>query len=666
MQKRSKILFLLLIVAAFALGYIIRGGGPETHMQSQDQVGKKEPEVKFWTCSMHPQIRQPGPGKCPICGMDLIPVSAGDESKERGVRELKLSPRAVKLAEIQTAPVERKFVTAEIRMDGKVDYDETRLSYITAWVPGRIERLYVDYTGVRVEKGDHLVSLYSPELITAQQELLLGLKMLKSTASRISQSTRKNVEAAREKLRLWGLTKQQIKKIERSGKSQEHMTIYSPIGGIVVHKNGFEGIYVDTATKIYTVADLSQVWVKLDAYESDLVWIRYGQEVEFETKACPGESFTGQITFIDPILNPKTRTVKVRVNVSNPEGKLKPDMFVSARVFSKVAASGRVMDPALRDKWICPMHPEIVKDTKGSCDICGMPLVTAESLGYVTTDDAQKEAPLVIPVSAPLVTGKRAVVYVAVSGKEGVFEGREIILGPRAGNYYLVKDGLREGERVVVSGNFKIDSALQILAKPSMMSPEGGIPATGHEHHGKSPTMPLKKTDKGQIPFDVSDVFKGQIDGLVSAYFQVHQALSHDSFKEAVDGSKQFLKALGQVDMAELKGKAHMAWMNRQNELKKHAETVASSNDIEAFRSWFDELSDTLYTVIKRFGTAGNVPIYRFRCPMAREGEGAYWLQNKTETENPYYGSAMFRCGSQVEVVSSGVQKIQMKGETHE
>jgi len=234
-----------------------------------------------------------------------------------------------------------------------------------------------------------------------------------------------------------------------------------------------EGIYVQTGTQIYTVADLSQVWVKLDAYESDLAWIRYGQQVQFTTESYPGETFRGWISFLDPVLDSVTRTVKVRVEVPNPDGKLKPEMFVRAVVASRVGQGGKVMEPNLAGKWICPMHPSIVKPQAGACDICGMDLVTTESLGYVVARGSEA-SPLVIPDTAPLVTGKRAVVYVKKPDAQiPTFEGREVVLGPRAGRYYLVASGLQEGEQVVTNGGFKIDSALQIQAKPSMMNPPG-------------------------------------------------------------------------------------------------------------------------------------------------------------------------------------------------
>jgi len=384
---------------------------------------------------MHPQIRQPKPGLCPICAMKLIPVKEEGEEGAASMRRLVTTEAAMELMKVETSPVERKFVTATIRMVGKVDYDETRLAYIAAWVPGRIDRLFVDYTGITVRKGDHMVYLYSPELYAAQSELLEALKaareMSKAGVDIVREATLATVEAAREKLRLLGLTEEQVKEIERRGKATDHITIYSPVGGIVIHKNAQEGMYVRTGTRIYTIADLSWVWVKLDAYESDLQWLRYGQKVTFTTEAYPGEQFQGRIAFISPILDPRTRTVKVRVNVPNEDGRLKPEMFFRAVVESRVAASGRVMEPELAGKWMCPMHPEVVEDGPAKCRACGMPLVKTESLGFVALNEVEAARPLVIPASAPLITGKRAVVYLKVPGtKKPTFEGREIVLGP--------------------------------------------------------------------------------------------------------------------------------------------------------------------------------------------------------------------------------------------
>ena len=479
---KKSIWFLAIIVAAFVAGYVVRGSG-ENKKEGPSVSDGGTQQQQWWTCAMHPQIRQPKPGKCPICFMDLIPVATTEG--QVGAREIVFSEDALKLMEVQTTQVVRKFVEAEIRMVGKVEYDESRVKEIAAWVQGRIDRLYVDFTGTLVRKGDHMVYLYSPQLLSTQAELLQAAKAVQEsgggTTELIRRSSIATLEAAKEKLRLLGLQKEQIEEIEKTGKTTDHLTIYAPIGGIVITKHANAGDYVETGTKIYTIADLSEVWVKLDAYESDMMWIRYGQEVEFTAEAYPGEVFKGTISFIDPVLNPVTRTVKVRVNVANQDGRLKPEMFVRAVVRTKVAASGMAMDEDMAGKWICPMHPSIVKTGPGKCDICGMDLVTTESLGYVTSAEPN-EAPLVIPASAPLITGTRAVVYVRLADKEKpTFEGREIVLGPRAGDYYLVKEGLEEGEQVVTKGNFKIDASLQIQAKPSMMNPEGGVAPMEHQ-----------------------------------------------------------------------------------------------------------------------------------------------------------------------------------------
>jgi Cu(I)/Ag(I) efflux system membrane fusion protein len=421
------------------------------------------------------------------------------------------------------------------------------------------------------------------------------------------------------------LTGKQIEEIELRGKTTDHVTIYTPISGVVIHKNGLEGMYVETGTKIYTIADLSQVWVKLDAYESDLIWIRKDQKVEFETDAYPGETFKGKVVFIDPFLDPKTRTAKVRVNVPNPEGKLRPEIFVRAEVHT-----------------VIKRERDVIKGVKSN------------------------QPPLVIPATAPLFTGKRAIVYVEVPDKKGTYEGREVLLGPRAGEFYIVREGLSEGEKVVVNGNFKIDSAIQILAKPSMMSPEGGAPPPGHQHGGEQGDLASKAEEKKIEPYKVSDVFRTQLDGVLSAYFMIQQALSKDDEKGAAANAKKLLKSLDSVDMKLLKGPSHMAWMKEHKSITSSAQRIAGSKGIESARSEFMSLSESLYTVARQFGTSGTQPVLHFHCSMAAGGKGAYWLQNKPGTENPYYGSAMFKCGEQVEIISTGPMKDLSGGHIHE
>ncbi len=647
---------LLLVQAAvvFGLGYLLASAGreggdanvPAATKTAEETTTPKGPTM--WTCSMHPQIRQPKPGKCPLCGMDLIPVA----KTSGGLRTLAVSPEARALMQVETVPVERRYVTHEIRMVGKVDYDETKLGYITAWVSGRLDRLYVDYTGVEVKKGDHMVFIYSEDLYSAQQELIQAVRFAGQRGPSPSGTGVNLVESAREKLRLLGLTEEQIRAIEKQDKPSDHLTIYAPVSGIVIEKLKQEGERVKLGDRIYTIADLNQVWVHLDAYESDLPWVRYGQDVTITTETYPGDEFHGRIAFIQPVLNDRTRTVKVRVNVPNREGKLKPEMFVHAVVRPKVAAGGRVMDPSLAGKWICPMHPEIVKPEPGKCDLCGMNLVRAESLGYVTPDTDPRKPPLVIPYSAVLPTGTRAVVYVelpsmpsfaepafltlsavveegklekirnafatyakmldrpydqpgtehakrlwneladrlaehALRGQRAstteeaqqvfgqleavmtlvreqfappaqpTFEGREIVLGPRAGRYQLVRHGLHEGEMVVAKGSFKIDSEIQIQAKPSMMTPEGGGGGGGHGGHGGKPKAAGEQAAKTA---DVPPEFQQQVRELYAKYEEITQAVEQADLNKIKAAFDQFGKVLAGVDGELLSGHPRMLW----------------------------------------------------------------------------------------------------------
>ncbi len=571
---------LLLLVAGFWLRGILfapKSAAMEGHADhavagepaagaAQAASAGQEEATTWWTCSMHPQIKLPKPGKCPICGMDLIPLK--NSAEESGsLRELSVSDDAKKLMEIETVPVERKFVEAPVRMVGKVDYDETRLKYITAWISGRLDRLFVDYTGVPVKAGDHMVYLYSPELLSAQQELLQAIKAAQrisdSSSDFMRQTTEATVTAAREKLRLWGLTEDQVAEIEQRGTASDHMTIYAPTGGIVIHKNAQEGMYVNTGTRIYTIADLSRVWVFLDAYESDLTWLHYGQTVEFTTESYPGEVFTGRISFIDPVLTEATRTVKVRVDVNNPDLRLKPGMFVRGVVRAKVATAGRVMSPDLAGKWICPMHPDVIEDGPGSCDICGMPLVRAESLGYVSAEPTDADKPLVIPTTAALVTGTRAIVYVEVPDQDKpTFEGREIVLGPQAGDYYVVRSGLKEGERVVTKGNFKIDAELQIQAKPSMMTPEGGGGGGMHMNMdmGGDKSKPAEPNAMSSMTMTVPDAVRMALQKVRSAGDGVDQALAEQELSSIRNAFGDLQQAVAAVPKDQLTDHMAMHW----------------------------------------------------------------------------------------------------------
>lgn len=635
---------LVLVVVSFWMGSST--GGKKDVAAAGDHAAHEEDEATVWTCSMHPQIKMPKPGQCPICFMDLIPLEqgAGDDDEGDAVR-LTISENARALAGIATAPVVRRGAVADIRMTGKVALDETRVEMITARIGGRIDKLHVDYTGVPVKRGDHLAEIYSPELIALQRELLEAARAeatAPSTSRLVRGSIQRTFEAAKEKVRLLGFSPKEIERILARETTTDHMTIRANQHGVVLKKLVEEGSYVKEGTPLFHIADLSRVWVMLDAYETDLVWIRLGQKVEFHVEAWPGETFEGTVSFIDPVVDPMTRTVKVRVIAENKDRRLKPDMFVKAVIHAAVSKSGGVKGASLKGKWISPMHPQIVKDHPGTCDICGMPLVPAEELGYVTSGFENVD-PLLVPATAPLQTGERAVVYVEVTDTDKpTYEARTVVLGPRVGGSYVVKSGLTEGEMVVINGAFKIDGELQIRAKPSMMSPEGAGGATGHGDHagssaGASPQMP----DISDKP--VSKEFRAQLAPVYETYFEAGEALTKDDLKGAKKALSELVAPVKKVSPP--KGEQYEAWGTASKALLKVLEHVDHIEGLPDARSLFEKVSRHVITVYRHYGLPTDEEYFVAFCPMAFGNKGAYWLQEQEKIANPYFGAKMLRCG---------------------
>lgn len=599
-MKRSKLIGLLIV--AFVAGLVLRGCFSSRAPQQAVAVEAADGEEVVWTCSMHPQIRQPNPGKCPLCGMDLIPLTSGAGQKP-GPREISLSPAAEALAQVETASVERRFVESEVRMVGKIAYDETRARDVALLADGVIERLFVNYEGVPVKKGDHLAEIYSPEVFAAQKELL--------AAQRAG-----NTDGARQKLRLLGVLDDEIEAVLKSGKASRVFTVRSPANGVLLSKSGNEGHWLNRGESLATIADNSVVWTLLDAYESDLGFIHYGESVELFVEAVPGHSFTGRVAFISPQINDKTRTAAVRLNVANEDGLLKPGMFVHATLRARLTSSGLEISPELADKWICPMHPEVVKAGQGECDICGMSLVATRDLGYIAPADVTNTPPLVIPATAPLLTGRRAIVYVANPDKPGVYEGREVELGLRAGDFYVVERGLREGERVVVRGNMKIDSSVQLLGKPSMMNPPEEKPA-----------------------IDIPDQSHAeQFNHVLHAYFDLASALADDNLEVAREAA---------ANVKEIAG-------TEFSQVAKFANAVATAASLDNAREPFQELSREGIVLAKAYAPHLSAPAYVIHCPMAFDDAGADWMQAVRKVYNPYFGEEMPGCGKVIQTLGAG------------
>ena len=300
------------LLAGLLLGYFLFAQDEKIPSEVSDLSSGDE----TWTCSMHPQVKLPEPGDCPICGMDLIPMSDLAEISHQG--QLSLSENARTLASIKTTPVVKGTAEKEIRLFGKVTYDETRLKTISARFPARIEKLYVNATGIPVKEGDHLASVYSKDLLGAQTDLITALKF----------STRQDATLGpKEQLRQWGFSEAHIKEIEDSMEAQEFLEIDAPIGGTVVAKSIQEGDHVALGANFFTIADLTHVWITFDAYESDLPWIHYGQEIAIFADANPSQKITGKVSLIYPEIDSMSRTAKIRVSIPNPDQLLKPGQF---------------------------------------------------------------------------------------------------------------------------------------------------------------------------------------------------------------------------------------------------------------------------------------------------------------------------------------------------
>lgn len=399
----------LLILFGLFLGWLFFHSSP-TAGEAHDHTGS-EKENEIWTCSMHPQIKMDKPGKCPICAMDLILLNQ-NSTAQMDSNAIHFTADAAALANVATSIVSRSKPAKEVRLYGKVQADERLLQNQVAHISGRIEKLFVGFTGEAVTKGQLLALIYSPELITAQQELL--------EAAKEKQMQPAIYEAAIEKLLQWMLNDKQIAQIEQSGRVKTKFEVYANTSGVVTTKKVNVGDYVSQGASLFDIANLSRVWVLFDAYESDLPFLNVGNTVNFSLQALPDKNFNSTIRFIDPVIDPVSRVAKVRVEVDNSGGKLKPEMFATGIVKANLNA--------YKDK-------------------------------------------LVIPRSAVLWTGKRSVVYVKQPDSDELnFKMREIETGPMLGNSYVVISGLEEGEEIVSDGTFSVDAAAQLEGKPSMMN----------------------------------------------------------------------------------------------------------------------------------------------------------------------------------------------------
>lgn len=602
--KTLIIVAVITLTGGLLLGWAFFGessGGEHSHTEVIDGE-------KVWTCSMHPQIRQNEPGSCPICGMDLIPLE-DDNGEGIDPMAITMSPTAMQLANVVTAVVGSDPAMKTIRLNGKVQEDERLIFSQTTHFPGRIEKLTVNFTGEYVTKGNVIANLYSPQLVTAQEELFEAYK--------IRESQPNLYRAAREKLKNWKLTETQIDQIIATGKTQDQFPVLADQSGYVTNKKVNLGDYVNRGQTLYEIANLSRVWVQFDVYESDLSWINKGDLIEFNISSLPGQIFKGKIDYIDPVINPKTRVTKARVVVQNNDRVLKPEMFASGEVKAQLG---------------------------------------------------KRSDQLTVPKSAVMWTGKRSVVYVKLTSDQGLhFKMREVTLGPALGEAYIIEKGLEPGEEIAVNGTFSIDAAAQLAGKPSMMSRQtpsppagGGATTTGHNHAGMSggqggadpntKTMDhaahqeILKVNEFNQTYESDPAFQSQLENVFKAYLPLKDALVKSELEAVISEAGKLQQAISKVDMKLVKNEAHIEWMKDLTVLKNSTQAIVDAGKLDLARMSFSILSDQLFHSLKKFQVS--VAGYRQFCPMAMDNKGAFWLSDSEKILNPYFGDAMLTCGN--------------------
>ncbi|WP_406695864.1 efflux RND transporter periplasmic adaptor subunit [Singulisphaera sp. Ch08] len=475
-------------------------------------------------CPMHPTVIQSEPGSCPICGMPLSKRKKGEkETLPAGVlARVSLAPFRVAQAGVLTSEVSYAPLSETMMTVGSVEVDERRLKRISSKTKGmaRVDKLFVNFTGTEVKAGEPLAEMYSPELYQAIQELLLNQhsmqkqpRMQTTLGRSVMGDPSELVQFSGQKLKLWGITQAQVDQILRDGKADFHLPILAPIGGVVIRKNVVEGEYVNEGQAMFEIADLTHVWVKAQVFENQFSLVRIGQSVEATVEAYPGEVFSGKVAFIDPVLNPQTRTVTVRYDLENADFRLRPGMFATVtlrtpvadtpafrnRIVSRPAAGmARKLSLSVDEQKIClvtraklgSMGEPLPIEVEGRnlwicCEGCAAKLKEEPVKYLARLAPAPKDSVLTVPESAVVDSGTRKIVY--VESDPGVFEGREVVLGPISGDRYPVLDGLSPGESVATSGAFLIDAENRLnpkaASKPNHSTRSAAAPAASVHRH---------------------------------------------------------------------------------------------------------------------------------------------------------------------------------------
>ncbi|BDD00959.1 efflux RND transporter periplasmic adaptor subunit [Persicobacter psychrovividus] len=561
---------------------------------------EKSEQKTTYTCAMHPSVRLDHPGDCPICGMELIPVDH-EQGEQVDVDAVKMSPQAMALASVETTTVGEASAENTLALNGKIAPDERKVFTQVAHFAGRVDGLSVNFTGDYVRKGQPLAVIYSPALVTAQEELFQAQKFRDSQPALWA--------SAKRKLKNWKLTDAQIEKIIASGKVQESFPILADVSGVVMKKMVNVGDHLMEGHPMFEIADLKHLWVQFEVYESQLSLVKKGTKVSYTVAGQPSKKYEGTIDFVDPVVNPKTRVAHARLLLKNSDMVLKPETFVRGKV-----------------------------------------QLNSES-------QAEK---LLVPASAVLWTGKRSVVYVQQKTADQLyFRMREIELGKRMGDQYEVLSGLTEGEEVVTEGAFSVDASAQLAGKPSMMSPEGGgapkmnMPGMKmdmkmdkgmkmkHEHHG----MKMTFDQRAQLSSANQQIFEA----LLNDYLQIKKALASDDFASAQKASNDWVTNYQKMKALKLKAEANERMQMFAHHFDPISKHLSSAKNMDELRKTFKPFSSTMIAFVKAFDAFPTV--YIIHCPMADGDQGADWLDTTDQVLNPYFGSKMLKCGYRTGVV---------------
>ena len=535
--KNKFVQLALTLIGGLFLGWLLFGGTSQnTEVHSHESM---EETGQTWTCSMHPQINMPEPGKCPLCGMDLIPKS--EASAEDNPIQLQMTANAVKLAQIETTVVGEAENTENntLTFNGYLKEDERRKYIQTAHFSGRIESLAVNFEGDKVSKGQTIATVYSPELVSAQKELLESLKMYGDQNNL--------VEAARQKLRKWKLSEAQIAAIEKDGNIIENFPIKADYNGTVQKLNVALGDYIKVGQNMMQLNDLSQLWIYFEVYEDDLPLVKIGRTIDFEVNGLTSETFTTKIDFIEPNLDANNRVALIRGNVSSRQGTLKPAMYVKGEL---------------------PVGTQLATSTTS----------------------------LAVPRSAVMWTGERSLVYVAIKDADvPTFEAREVVLGLALGDIYQVKKGLEKGEAVVTNGTFTIDAAAQLNNKASMMNKDILVKS---KEKTSAPSINFEIPDLSSL---VTPTLNEATNNLLDTYLALKDALVNAKFDEALVQSKKMLSNLdSNISLEDTKAQTY--WNGKKSNIIDLTQKINSAENIDEQRRHFISLSQEVIQMRKAFG----------------------------------------------------------------